>query len=77
MDRRGNNAMRLIKTEEEKNLEKIYAPYYDYTKTPALSPDAPEVTKRKICRIAKVTKWEQSQGKIVVKLIDNTYLNVT
>jgi len=24
--------MRLIKTEEEKNLEKIYAPYYDYTK---------------------------------------------
>ena len=28
--------MRLIKTEEEKNLEKIYAPYYDYTKTPAL-----------------------------------------
>lgn len=39
MDRRGNNAMRLIKTEEEKNLEKIYAPYYDYTKTPALSPD--------------------------------------
>ena len=27
--------------------------------------------------IAKVTKWEQSQGKIVVKLIDNTYLNVT
>ena len=28
MDRRGNNAMRLIKTEEEKNLEKIYAPYY-------------------------------------------------
>ena len=32
MDRRGNNAMRLIKTEEEKNLEKIYAPYYDYTK---------------------------------------------
>ena len=42
MDRRGNNAMRLIKTEEEKNLEKIYAPYYDYTKTPALSPDAPD-----------------------------------
>lgn len=38
----GNNAMRLIKTEEEKNLEKIYAPYYDYTKTPALSPDAPD-----------------------------------
>ena len=34
--------MRLIKTEEEKNLEKIYAPYYDYTKTPALSPDAPD-----------------------------------
>ena len=33
MDRRGNNAMRLIKTEEEKN---------DYTKTPALSPDAPD-----------------------------------
>ena len=27
---------------EEKNLEKIYAPYYDYTKTPALSPDAPD-----------------------------------
>ena len=42
MDRRGNNAMRLIKTEEEKNLEKIYAPYYDYTNTPALSPDAPD-----------------------------------
>ena len=38
--------MRLIKTEEEKKLEKIYAPYYDYnkdyTKTPALSPDAPD-----------------------------------
>ena len=34
--------MRLIKTEEEKNLEKIYAPYHDYTKTPALSPDAPD-----------------------------------
>lgn len=42
MDRRGNNAMRLIKTEEEKNLEKIYAPYYVITKTPALSPDAPD-----------------------------------
>lgn len=41
MDRRGNNAMRLIKTEEEK-IGKIYAPYYDYTKTPALSPDAPD-----------------------------------
>ena len=23
-------------------MEKIYAPYYDYTKTPALSPDAPD-----------------------------------
>ena len=46
MDRRGNNAMRLIKTEEEKNLEKIYAPYYDYTKTPALSPDAVSYTPR-------------------------------
>ena len=33
--------MRLIKTEEEK-IGKIYAPYYDYTKTPALSPDAPD-----------------------------------
>ena len=32
MDRRGNNAMRLIKTEEEKNLEKIYAPYHDQKK---------------------------------------------
>ena len=25
MDRRGNNAMRLIKTEEEKNLENQYS----------------------------------------------------
>lgn len=25
--------------------------------------------------IAKVTKWEQSQGKIVVKLIDKGYIN--
>lgn len=27
--------------------------------------------------IAKVTKWEQSQGKIVVKLIDKGYINKT
>ena len=26
-------------------------------------------------KIAKVTKWEQSQGKIVVKLIDKGYIN--
>ena len=28
-------------------------------------------------KIAKVTKWKQSQGKIVVKLIDKGYINKT
>ena len=28
-------------------------------------------------KIAKVTKWKQSQGKIVVKLIDKGYINET
>ena len=40
MDRRGNNAMRLIKTEEEKIWKKYM--HRTMTKTPALSPDAPD-----------------------------------
>ena len=34
--------MRLILTEEERALRKIFEPYYDGLKTPSLSPDAPE-----------------------------------
>ena len=34
--------MRLILTEEERALRKIFEPYYDGLKTPSLSPDAQE-----------------------------------
>lgn len=34
--------MVLASTEEEMKLHKIFAPYYDYTRKPALSPDAPK-----------------------------------
>lgn len=34
--------MILYPNEEEDRLEKIFAPYYDYTKEPALSPNAPQ-----------------------------------
>ena len=68
MDRRGNNAMRLIKTEEEKNLEKIYAPYYDYTKTPALSPDAPdEAVKAYQKQVYRLSTYETVLFLIVIR----------
>ena len=53
--------MRLIKTEEEK-IGKIYAPYYDYTKTPALSPDAPDEAVKAYQKAQEQQAGQNNQG---------------